>query len=854
MLSASPCVLSAAEVADGGPPARPSSPEVASPDIEVHRQCQPDPLLARKVDMFASVFFAAEVDENADEVDEWVHARLLKMNNIFWVTCARAIYTDQETPSSGDVIVEHVVQNIRVWQAGVLIAPFGADPLQTIQIYTANTGHFTSGSRTVQFYTASSGGFTSGSRTIQINTGHFTSGSRTIQFYTASRGGFTSGSRTIQIYSARRGHFTSGSRTAQVYHRLPTSRTIQIYVANTGCFTSAPRTSVLIYKAVTGHCKHRWRTYFTYLALHLWAWDASDLVREQLRSHSKLLTWPNPAATGVREVYRLLVQKPDTVCQYTDDPMLQPFMDMMLAKWGAAAGDSGGENDDDEVERPDDDDEANLAEGNFGVEWDEAGHQVALLDPYPSFISSPVPTPSPAPICDAGPNSNTATSSDEKASSPAKAPAKKEHVFECQLVRKPAFTSLLTVASPQNAAQKAGPTVEERLARLSELRKKISERRLAKAAASAVQHAAPLNSIDPSQVETQLEDADYCVDVAMGNVTEAASMEDAAPPTASEDAAPPTASEEAAPPTASMEDAAPPTASTKEAAPPTASEDAAPRTASTKEAAPPTASTKEAAPPAASTEEAAPPTASPDEPEVVPPPGADSSVLDYKGQLFRSDQFEAAVEVGRGRGRGARGPGRPSKGGCAKKGEAKTGRGRGRGRGRGKAAAHNIDIVTPPKKAAHMDADCSAPKAERPTKKPAAAKCKAVAPAVPTETAGTNKRKAATAKTVCASKGKAATPKTPEKKLPKSKASNKKPKPTEDVPAEGVKQKAFARRWCPTSEPASSQWVALRDVYDVEVRPHITKCPGKKEESASLEDYMRIAREKASQFVRDSEF
>ena len=29
------------------------------------------------------------------------------------------------------------------------------------------------------------------------------------------------------------------------------------------------------------------------------AWDASDLVREQLRSHSKLLTWPNPAATGV---------------------------------------------------------------------------------------------------------------------------------------------------------------------------------------------------------------------------------------------------------------------------------------------------------------------------------------------------------------------------------------------------------------------------------------------------------------------------------------------------------------------------------------------------------------------------
>ena len=26
-------------------------------------------------DMLASVFFAAEVDENADEVDEWVHAR-----------------------------------------------------------------------------------------------------------------------------------------------------------------------------------------------------------------------------------------------------------------------------------------------------------------------------------------------------------------------------------------------------------------------------------------------------------------------------------------------------------------------------------------------------------------------------------------------------------------------------------------------------------------------------------------------------------------------------------------------------------------------------------------------------------
>lgn len=28
-------------------------------------------------------------------------------------------------------------------------------------------------------------------------------------------------------------------------------------------------------------------------------WDSTDLVREQLRCHSKLLTWPSPAATGV---------------------------------------------------------------------------------------------------------------------------------------------------------------------------------------------------------------------------------------------------------------------------------------------------------------------------------------------------------------------------------------------------------------------------------------------------------------------------------------------------------------------------------------------------------------------------
>lgn len=150
------------------------------------------------------------------------------------------------------------------------------------------------------------------------------------------------------------------------------------------------------------------------------AWDASDLVREQLRSHSKLLTWPNPAATGVankkslrinrfvmmplmrawvdhsslpksppigwirqevarllyfdcskradrfqcyfrvfgirsilltnymlhvysfldhtgsrqvQEVYRLLVQKPDTVCQYTDEWGCKRFVSFLVRRY-----------------------------------------------------------------------------------------------------------------------------------------------------------------------------------------------------------------------------------------------------------------------------------------------------------------------------------------------------------------------------------------------------------------------------------------------------------------------------------------------------------------------------------------
>lgn len=172
--------------------------------------------------------------------------------------------------------------------------------------------------------------------------------------------------------------------------------------------------------------------------------------------------------------------------------MLQPFMDMMLEKWGASAGEAQGENEDDEVEGPDDgeneDDEVDrpadgdnddvVAEASAVVahDGDFEDDEMALLDPYPSHITSPVPTPSPAPICATvlrgsparGPSSSTASSSDDQA--PSETPAKKEHAFQCQLARKPAFTSLLTVASPQNAPTKAGATPEERLARLVELR------------------------------------------------------------------------------------------------------------------------------------------------------------------------------------------------------------------------------------------------------------------------------------------------------------------------------------------------------------------------------------------------
>lgn len=213
-------------------------------------------------------------------------------------------------------------------------------------------------------------------------------------------------------------------------------------------------------------------------------------------------------------------------------------------------------------------------------------------------------------------------------------------------------------------------------------------------------------------------------------------------------------------------------------------------------------------------------------------------------QLLRSTQFQDkgdGVPVGRGRGRGR---GRGAKA-AAKKGAKKGGgRGRGkgakkgggkgcgRGQGRGKGTSDLAsEVVTPPKKnpAARMeDADCSAPKAERPAKmKPAAGRQgKAAAPEDPPNTAP--KRKAAP-KT--ASKSKAAPPKTPEKTRAETKKGsvNKKPKLAQDVPQES-KEKAFARRWRPQGERASNEWMALRDVYDVHVRPHISKCPGKMED------------------------
>lgn len=160
--------------------------------------------------------------------------------------------------------------------------------------------------------------------------------------------------------------------------------------------------------------------------------------------------------------------------------MLQPFMDMMLQKWGAAGEADEGENENDDPADDDDDAEeasAAAADPVHGAieDGNNTDDDCVLLDPYNSCLSSPVPTPSPTPISDAtssvlpgSPARDPIVSSSDDKAAPAEVP-KKEHVFECQLERKPAFTSLLTnVASPQ----KARPTTAcaDRLARLLELR------------------------------------------------------------------------------------------------------------------------------------------------------------------------------------------------------------------------------------------------------------------------------------------------------------------------------------------------------------------------------------------------
>ena len=153
----------------------------------------------------------------------------------------------------------------------------------------------------------------------------------------------------------------------------------------------------------------------------------------------------------------------------------------------------------------------------------------------------------------------------------------------------------------------------------------------------------------------------------------------------------------------------------------------------------------------------------------------------------------------------------------------------GRGRGAPEGGLAAAEIVTPPKKdpSCMEDAD-SAPKANRPSK------TKQPAPGAPEFPASTLSSKGKAERPKVNQAAAPTTPKKPSKAHSKEKG-NKKPKEAVAIPKEGAidegfKEKAFARRWRPQGERAGGEWMALRDVYDAHVRPHITKCPGKKED------------------------
>ena len=221
---------------------------------------------------------------------------------------------------------------------------------------------------------------------------------------------------------------------------------------------------------------------------------------------------------------------------------------------------------------------------------------------------------------------------------------------------------------------------------------------------------------------------------------------------------------------------------------------------------------------------------------------------------------------GKGRGKGGRGKGQGGRGKGKGKRPAlqKSGKGKGKQRGgkRGGAAATDNPVTparkrsvvddealsgpktdnkekklrpptedvqvapeTNPGEAEHETPKKVAPKASQQPRKPAAkAKTSAKAKAAKTKAQATKAKKAKAKAKAKASRSKplqsnskpkqgaAATSKVKEDKLPKDKSEGK-----------AQKEKSFARRWRPGAAKAGNHWQALRDVFDVHVRPHVEK-------------------------------
>ena len=188
-----------------------------------------------------------------------------------------------------------------------------------------------------------------------------------------------------------------------------------------------------------------------------------------------------------------------------------------------------------------------------------------------------------------------------------------------------------------------------------------------------------------------------------------------------------------------------------------------------------------------------------------------------------------AARGGRGRGRG-RGSDKSAK-------NTKAGRGRG-GRGRGRGGGKSMVEQTPPRKPATGDEDQgSAPKGDRPVSMGRKAKMQKDSEHKPAGSVPAKKRK----------QNNDAEPEAED--MPEALANNNKPKAKVKAKAKTTTKvtkakethgktskcdtdsadKSFARRVCPSGERASNQWIAIRDTFDVHVKPYFA-VPGKLED------------------------